>query len=198
MTERKKVIVNINSQDYTVVSVESEDYIKKIARYVDENIKEILEKNPKLSNTMASVLAAFNIADRYYEKSEKLDEIKENVLEPLKELEMMKSKLKEYEERENLFKKEYELKERSMKQESDKRIETLASENEKMKAEIEELKRELDQILKKNKKFESAIEVKDKDLASNQNIINDLQNKIFEYNMELMQVKKQLQESLKH
>lgn len=197
MTERKKVIVNINNQDYTVVSIESEEYIKKIARYVDENIKEMVEKNNKLSNTMATVLTAFNIADRYYKKSEKLDEIKENVLEPLKELEIVKSKLKEYEEREALLKKEYELKESSIKQGSDSKIELLSSENEKMKAEIEELKRELGQISKKNKKYENAIEIKDNDLSSNQKVINDLQDKIFEHQMELMQTKKQLEESLK-
>lgn len=197
MTERKKVIVNINSQDYTVVSVESEEYIKKIARYVDENIKEMAEKNARLSNTMATVLAAFNIADRYYKKSEKLDEIKENVLEPLKELEVVKSKLKESEERESLFKKEYELKENSIKQQSSAKIESLSSQNEQMKMEIEELKRELEQISKKTKKYENAIEVKDKDLSSNQKIINDLQDKIFEHQMELMQTKKQLEESLK-
>ena len=32
MTEKKKVVVNINSQEYTVVSVELEAYIKKISK----------------------------------------------------------------------------------------------------------------------------------------------------------------------
>lgn len=197
MTDRKKVIVNINNQDYTVVSVESEEYIKKIAKYVDENIKEMLEKNNKLSNTMATVLSAFNIADRYYKKSEKLSEIKENVLEPLRELETIKTKLKEYEEREELLKREYKIKEDSIKEESDKKIENLSTENEEMKTEIVKLKRELENLSRKNKKHENAIEIKENDLSSNQKVINDLQDKIFEYQVELMQTKKQLEESIK-
>lgn len=197
MTERKKVIVNINNQDYTVVSIESEEYIKKIARYVDENIKDMLSKNNRLSNTMATVLSAFNIADGYYKKSEKLDEIKANVLEPLKELESVKNKLEEYEERELLLKKEYEFKENSIKQDLDKKVEALSLENQTMKSQIEELKRELEQTSKKNKKYENAIEIKDNDLSNNQEMINDLQDKIFEHQMEIMQTKKQLEESLK-
>lgn len=169
MTDKKKVTVNINNQDYTVISVDEEDrYIKKIARNLDEDIRGIVEKNPKLSNTMASVLAAFNMADRYYKSEESLFEMKKNVVEPLKQLDSLKKRVKEYEETE-----------------------------EDIKSELEVLKREVEILSKKNRKNESALEIKDRELASDQKVINDLQDKIFEYQMEIMQSKKQLEESVK-
>lgn len=197
MAEKVKVVVNINHQEYTVVSTEREEYIKKIARIVDEDIKEILSHNNKLSNTMGAVLAAFNMTDKYYKKTEKLDEMKENVLEPLKELEAVKSKLREYEIKEEEIKENFEEKEKTIKEENDEIIETLTLENSNMKKEIEQLTREVENLDKKNKKHENALEIKENDLANNQKVINDLQDKIFEHHMEIMQTKKQLDESLK-
>ena len=198
MTEdRKKVVVNINKHDYTVVSVEPEEYIKKIARSVDEDIKDLLDKNPKLSNTMATVLAAFNTTDKYYKKSQKLDDMKENVLEPLKELESVKSELKKYQEKEEQIKTEYESSAKALEEESVEQIKKLSTENEAMKSEIDELKREIENLSKKNSKYENAIEIKENDLANNQKVINDLQDKIFQHQMEVMKAKKKLEESLK-
>lgn len=197
MTDKKKVVVNINDQDYTVVSVEEVEYIKKIARTVDEDIKEILSKNTKLSNTMAAVLAAFNMTDRYYKNLSKLDGMKENVLEPLKELEAIKAKLKEYEQKEETIKEEYEEKVKVIEETNSKELEELTIDNEEMKNEIEELRKEVENLTKKNKKYENAIEIKDNDLLNNQKVINDLQDKIFEHQMEVMQTKKQLEVSLK-
>lgn len=195
--DKKKVVVNINHQDYTVISRESPEYIRRLAKYVDGDIKEILDKNNKLSNTMAAVLAAFNMTDRYYKKSEKLNELKENVLEPLRELEIVKKKLKVYESQEMDLKTRYESKTKQITEESSEKIKKLSRENETMKMELEKAKREVENLTKKNTKYKSAIEIKENDLASNQKVINDLQDKIFEHQMEVMQTKKQLEESIK-
>lgn len=195
--EKEKVVVNINHQDYTVISRESPEYIMRLAKYVDGDIKEILDKNNKLSNTMAAVLAAFNMTDRYYKKSEKLNELKESVLEPLKELEMTKRKLRGYEEQEIDIKTRYESKTKEITEESSEKVKRLSDENQSMKIELEKLRREVENLTKKNNKYKSAVEIKENDLASNQKVINDLQDKIFEHQMEVMQTKKQLEESLK-
>lgn len=187
MTDKKKVTVNINNQDYTVVSVDEEDkYIKKIAKSLDEDIRQILEKNPKLGSTMASVLAAFNMADRFYKCEESMFEMKKDVVEPLKQLDSLKKQVKEYEETEAEVKSECKIKEKIIKED-----------NEQLKAELDKLKREVEMLSKKNRKNESALEIKDRELASDQKIINDLQDKIFEHQMEIMQSKKQLEESMK-
>lgn len=63
MNKRHKVIVKINGRDYSIIGEEPESYIRGIGQYIDELIKEVLDKNSKLSESMATVLAAFTLAD---------------------------------------------------------------------------------------------------------------------------------------
>ena len=77
-----KITVNINGVDYNLKGKESEEYLRDIASYVDERIKEVLGKNPMLSISQASVLAAVNIADGLYKSDDqirKLASIKKNM-----------------------------------------------------------------------------------------------------------------------
>ncbi|WP_317411464.1 cell division protein ZapA, partial [Clostridium baratii] len=70
-----KVTVNINGVDYNLRGKESEEYLKDIASYVDERIKEVLGKNPVLSISQASVLAAVNITDELYKTDSEIRNI---------------------------------------------------------------------------------------------------------------------------
>lgn len=207
LSERKKLMVNINGQEYTVVSVEDEDYIKEIARFVDKSIKEIVNNNSKLSNTMAAVLAAFNIADKYYKKTSELLDFKENS-QSQEEVDELKAELERNKIKIETIKEESENKIKSLIEENENKLEALREkEGEKLKALEEEIKenkdellsakKEIEQLTKKNKQFESAIQIKDDDLASNQNIINNLQDKILEHQLEIVRMKKELEESLK-
>ncbi|MDQ0461821.1 cell division protein ZapA (FtsZ GTPase activity inhibitor), partial [Clostridium sardiniense] len=67
-----RITVNINGVDYNLKGKESEDYLRDIASYVDERIKEILGKNPMLSISQASVLAAVNITDELYKSDNEI------------------------------------------------------------------------------------------------------------------------------
>jgi len=58
--EKKKVNVKIFGNDYTMVGVESEDYIHRVAYQVDKKMREISEANPKLGTSMVAVLVAVN------------------------------------------------------------------------------------------------------------------------------------------
>lgn len=49
----------------------SEEYIRNLASYVDEKIKEMSSKNDKLSTSMAAILAALNMADELYKTKKK-------------------------------------------------------------------------------------------------------------------------------
>ncbi|MGF7060749.1 cell division protein ZapA [Brassicibacter mesophilus] len=175
MTNNKKVIVRINGQDFTVVGNESEEYVKGIANFVDENIKEIVKKNSKLSQSMSAILAAFNIADKYYRNSTELSQIKENVVEPLKELESIKAELVD----------------------SKTKAETLKYECDTYKDELLQSKRELEHLHKKLRQYEQSLKLKEDELLNTQKMINELQNKLFENQIELVQTKKELEESLR-
>ncbi len=86
--ELKKVQVVIGGHPVTFVSDESEDYIIKLAGYVDSKFGEMGMSKTSFSLTgpMKNILAAMKIAD---------DLFKEN-LALKKELEVTKAKLQEY------------------------------------------------------------------------------------------------------
>ena len=79
MSELNKVIVNINGSEYPMVGPKPEEYMLKVARYVDQEIRKITTANPKLSTSSASILSAINIANIFFECCEENDDLlKEN------------------------------------------------------------------------------------------------------------------------
>ncbi|MBQ1704733.1 MAG: cell division protein ZapA [Clostridia bacterium] len=67
-----RVVVTIDGFDYTVVSEDSEEHIRKSAALVDQSIREVKASTP-FSTLTSSVLAAMNIADRYYKAEASTD-----------------------------------------------------------------------------------------------------------------------------
>ncbi|ADG06968.1 cell division protein ZapA [Kyrpidia spormannii] len=63
--ESNRVRVDIYGQDYALKGQASVEYLRRVARLVDEQMKEIGEQNPRLDYSRIAVLAAVNIADRY-------------------------------------------------------------------------------------------------------------------------------------
>lgn len=89
MGDRNKIDVRIAGKDYTLVGAKSDEYIQKVALYVDKKIGEIVRKNNRLSTAMAAVLAALNIGDDYFiaqENNEKLGKEVKDLLQQLNEL----------------------------------------------------------------------------------------------------------------
>ncbi len=58
--------VIILGQRYTIKGDADEDYIKKLADYVDTKMKEVIEAAPNTSPLKASILTALNIADELH------------------------------------------------------------------------------------------------------------------------------------
>ncbi len=75
MTNRNKTEVYIYGSRYTVSGAESEEYIHKLALYVDKKMREFSEANSALSAGMISVLAAINISDDYFKALDKLKQL---------------------------------------------------------------------------------------------------------------------------
>ena len=57
------VTVFINGIEYNLKGDEQEEYLHKVASYVDKKVKNILENNSKLSTSSAAILSALNVAD---------------------------------------------------------------------------------------------------------------------------------------
>ena len=59
---KNKVVVTIAGQEYTMVAVEDEAYVRKCADYVDSQLRDIMSN--KLPKETAAVLAAMNMPPR--------------------------------------------------------------------------------------------------------------------------------------
>ncbi len=62
----RSIEVQILGQNYAIKTDEEEAYIKSLARFVDEKLKEIYSVAPNVNQTKASVMAAFGIADELF------------------------------------------------------------------------------------------------------------------------------------
>jgi len=174
MTDRKKIDVMIDGRTFTVVGSNNEDYIRELARYVDKNIKTLATKNHRLSPVMTATLAAFNIADELFSLNKDYKDLDKRAKEPLekyeltkKEIESAKVKIKELERR-NL----------------DYNDEVI-----KIKISKEELFSDINKLKEEAKNKEEEIE-------NYKNEISNYKDRQFKAQMEIVELKKQLKETL--
>jgi cell division protein ZapA len=70
---KNRLTVEIYGQLYRLVGKESDQHMKKVARYVDDTMKDFSTGNPRLDTTKLAVLSAVNIADEYFKLKEEYD-----------------------------------------------------------------------------------------------------------------------------
>ena len=169
---KRKINVSIDGRNFSVVGAEDETYVRNLAYYVDQHIKNLASKNDRLDQTMAATLAALNIADELSKTSAKLKELEQRSKEPLekfggiaKELENAEKKVQELEKLCLEYKDELIKSKLSMEGQYNEVV--------KIKEELEMKDLEVEDLKKQNKA---------------------LQEKNFQSNMELVEVKKELNE----
>lgn len=72
---KNKVEVRIAGDSFTVVAAESEDYIRRVAQYVDSKISNVAGDG-KLPTLNAAILAACNITDEYFKLNDNMDDMR--------------------------------------------------------------------------------------------------------------------------
>ncbi|EGL82438.1 protein of unknown function DUF710 [Caldalkalibacillus thermarum TA2.A1] len=70
-----RVTVEIFGQKYTLKGEASEDYIREVAQFVDEKMRELSAKNPSLDTTKTAVLTAVNLADEYFKLQQEYEDL---------------------------------------------------------------------------------------------------------------------------
>jgi cell division protein ZapA len=90
LTSKNKVVVRIAGNDYTLVGVESEEYIQKVGLYIDRKMNEILMRNSRLSTSFAAVLTALNVADDFFKSRESEITLRKENEKFREELELLK------------------------------------------------------------------------------------------------------------
>lgn len=62
----RSIEVQILGQSYTIKTDEDEEYIKSLARYVDEKLREVYSFSPNITNLKAAIISALGIADELF------------------------------------------------------------------------------------------------------------------------------------
>jgi cell division protein ZapA len=73
--------VTILGQKYTIKGDASEEYIKKLATFVDARLKEVYNAAPGIAPLKAAILASLDIADELHKLREEHENIARNIEE---------------------------------------------------------------------------------------------------------------------
>ncbi|MDD4833892.1 MAG: cell division protein ZapA [Lutispora sp.] len=178
MNTRKKVVVNIFGSEYTIVGESPEDYIIYLAEKIDETMKEIGKRNSKYSTTMIAVLTALNMADFLYKAQEELSILTEENEKLKAESAIPLEELAELHKETDALKQQY-----------------MITQGDLTKAQIDlgVINNEYNNILKENRDIKVELDV-------SRSTMKEMQNKLFENQIELLKTKKELDElkALRH
>jgi cell division protein ZapA len=185
------VTVKINGVGYNLRGEENDEYLHKVASYVDKKIKNIAGGNPKLSITDAAVLTAVNVVDdlfkcdtAYSELIKKVDELENDEKTLMNKLDSLKKQIEGLEmEKVELNQKIRTLQATSTVKEKDEKIEILTQENSILQETTKQQLKENVEIKAKNKELKFQLQ------SAKYKIIG-LQNKIIESQMDLVKVKR--------
>ena len=83
MKTKNEVEVLIGGEKYTICGYESDDYLQKIATYINRKRDEINKgaASTLISNDTRVVLTEINIADDYFNAENRISEVKEDLEE---------------------------------------------------------------------------------------------------------------------
>lgn len=73
--EKIKLTVDIYGQQYRMVGRANTAYLRAVAHYVDERMRQIANGNTRLDTTKIAVLSAINITDEYFRLKQEYEEL---------------------------------------------------------------------------------------------------------------------------
>ncbi|MBC2580279.1 cell division protein ZapA [Clostridium sp. DJ247] len=187
-----RVTVKINGIEYNLKGEEHEEYLHKVAGYVDKKVKNILDNNTMLSTSSAAILSAVNIVDDMFKKQIQFEETLKKVEQLEKrqaiyeeQIESLKNQLKHMEaynsELQEKLKNNINIQELQKKEEETK---NLLNQMVAMKDEAERYMRENSELKSINKEMKFQ-------LQSAKYKAMDLQNKLMENQINLAKERKQ-------
>lgn len=67
MSDAKSTTVEILGREYRIRGVADEEYIREVAKYVDEKMREVQQATALPSQDRLGILVALNIADEFFQ-----------------------------------------------------------------------------------------------------------------------------------
>ena len=88
MSKKTSATVLIGGKIYELAGFESEEYLQKVAAYINSKITELdeSESNRRMSQEMKSILIELNLADDYFKTKKSADNLEVDIQEKEKEL----------------------------------------------------------------------------------------------------------------
>ncbi|MTK14213.1 MAG: cell division protein ZapA, partial [Clostridiaceae bacterium] len=186
------VTVKINGVEYNLKGDEREEYLHKVAGYVDKKVKNILENNTKLSTSSAAILSAVNVVDDMFKKQKECEELidKLNQMEKaqssyMEQIETLKKQLNHMEQ----YNAELQLKLKNNL--SNQQVEQLQNSMQQLTKELEITQETAQKSIKENSVLKSENKEFKFQLQSAKYKIIDLQHKLVENQINLAREKKQ-------
>lgn len=184
------VTVKINGIEYNLKGEEREEYLHKVAGYVDKKLRSIMSNNNKLSTSQAAVLTAVNAVDDLFKcdsayselllKVEKLEKSEKVLMDQVDSLKKQLQHLENYNrELENRLKYRVDEEEMKIKDENLSRL------NE----ELQFMEESAQKYMQENSKMKSETKELKFQLQSAKYKIIDLQNKLLENQISLVKAK---------
>jgi len=169
--EKRKVTVSILGSPISVLTDDDPERVDSVASFVDNMIKQIKTANPFINNFNAAVLAMLNISDELLTTKEELEGFRTKVDEEGYQI------MLNYKDRLSTAMEEIE--------KNEEKIKTLESRLERMELENRELTSLIEEYRNKFNSLRSEFEMNKRSLA-------DMQNKLIESQIELVQTRKSL------
>ena len=91
---QNRVTVTVGGMNYTLLAAEGEDYIRRVAAYVNDKLKETASSG-KISQMDCAILTAFNIADDRFKEQEASENLRRQCKEQMEESSKLKMELSE-------------------------------------------------------------------------------------------------------
>lgn len=95
MSSKNKTEVLIDGKIYTLSGYESEEYLQRVATYINNKLAELkkLDGYTRLSQELKSILLELNVADDYYKAKNQVGMIEEELAQKDQELYNLKHEL---------------------------------------------------------------------------------------------------------
>jgi cell division protein ZapA len=170
--EKKKVNVKIFGNDYTMMGVESEEYIHRVAYQVDKKMRELSEANPKLAISTVAVLVAVNAIDEMYKQKEGLLEKEKEIQKPIEELERTKGQL-------DILKQQ---------------LSANKGESERLRNKLEQYQKMITLLRERENKVKEELDQSKMDINNSMGIISEFETKLFEKENEIKELRREFDE----
>lgn len=99
-----KTVIRIQGNDYSITSSEPDEFVQRVAYYINKKFDEVSERNKKLSTNLIATFAAINIAEECLKEADENKKLTARLESLLKteekksaELDMFRRRISAYE-----------------------------------------------------------------------------------------------------